>query len=151
MVCSRRGWRQTECHDEPLDDAGDQHASLINGACCLGGEVGCGGTGVLDDLVEPDLGTNLVTGLDVGGLSRGVEGAGVATEVLRVDDIGGEGGHVGVVVLADVVVVTTNGSTVDHQLGEDVVAVDHGRCQQRRGERVKRLREHCCSPLCVVD
>jgi hypothetical protein len=115
----------------------------------VGGDVGGGlghvdhaGAGVLDELVEPELGADLVAGLDVHGLCGGAEGALVAAEVLGVDDLGGEGGLVVVGVLADVVVVAAHELVVDNQLGEDVVARDLGRCQQRRGEGVERLGEH---------
>ena len=49
------------------------------------GHVDHAGAGVLNDLVEPDLSTDLVTGLDISSLSRRVEGTGVATDILRVD------------------------------------------------------------------
>ena len=66
-------------------------------------------------------------------------------------EIGGERRYVGDIVLADVDVVTTNGGTVSHQLREDVVAVDHGRCHQRRGDGVKRLGKHFCDSLYLFD
>lgn len=68
---------------------------------------------VLDELVVPQLGRDLVTGFSVVGLGRRAEGALVAPEVLRVDDLVGERRLVVVAVLANVVVVTSDGFVVD--------------------------------------
>lgn len=77
------------------------------------GHVDHTGARVLDELVVPQLGRDLVTGFSVVGLGRRAEGALVTPEVLRVDDLVGERRLVVVAVLADVVVITSNSFVVD--------------------------------------
>lgn len=105
------------------------------------GHVDHAGAGVLDELIVPELGADAVTGLRLVGACRGGKGALVATKVLAVEEL--EPRRLVVVgVLADVLVVATDGLVVDNELRENVVTLDHGGCQQRRGESVHRLDEH---------
>lgn len=81
------------------------------------GHVDHPGARVLDELVVPQLGRDLVTGFSIVSLGRRTKGALVTPEVLGVDDLVGERRLVVVAVLADVVVVTSNGFVVDDWKG----------------------------------
>lgn len=106
----------------------------VQGARCPG-HVDKARAGMLDELIVPELEANPTASSDSVGLCSPSSGTFVATQVWRVDNIGSEGGHVGVGVPAHVCVVTTDGLTVDDELAEDVMTLRERRREHREHQR----------------
>lgn len=85
--------------------------------------------GMLDELVVEELEAELVASLD--GVGGGVSGRGalVATQVIAVHDLAGEGRVVGVVVLASIGILSTDVGAIDDETVEDVMGFSERRQQ----------------------
>jgi hypothetical protein len=120
VLARRAGVLEAALHDlGPVAGA----VVALDGARRLG-DVDEARAGVLDELVVEDLEAELVTSLDGVGSGVASDGALVTAEVVAVHQLAGDGGVVGVAVLAGVGILAANGSTVDDEAVEDVMRID---------------------------
>ena len=88
---------------------------------------------MLDEFIVEKLEAKLVTGLDGIGGRNGL-GTLVATQVVRVHQLTGEGWVVAIAVLARIGILSTNRGAIDDQPVEDVVRIGEGRGERKEGD-----------------